>query len=152
MAGATELKSMIGYLVTAIHNTTASHFAQYYSTKFGLGLNEWSCLALLALEDDISATRICDVGGFDRSIVSRSINSLIEKEYVTSRPVASHNRKRLLNITAAGRLIHDQVKEALLDGEDQLLRGLNPKQRSQLLSHLQLLLQNALDLKRAPPE
>lgn len=152
MAGAIELKNFIPYLISTIHNTTASIFAQQYSTQFGLGLNEWSCIALLASEDDISATRICEVGGFDRSIVSRSINALIERGYVTSRPVASHNRKRLLNITPAGRRIHDQVMEAVLIGEDKLLQGLNTKQRSDLLRFLQRVHHNALDLKRSTKE
>ncbi len=148
MADAIELRKMVGYLITAIHNTTASLFALHFSAKLGLGLNEWSCIALLAREDDISATRICEVGGFDRSIVSRSVNALIEKGYVVSRPVATHNRKRLLNITPAGRAIHDQVLEGVLIGQDQLLDGLSAKERSQFLSHLQLVHQNALALKR----
>ena len=92
MARAIELKSYIPYLITAIHNTAASLFAQKYSAQFGLGLNEWSCIALLASEDNISATRICEVGGFDRSIVSRSINALIDRGYVASQPVPSHNQ------------------------------------------------------------
>ena len=152
MADALDLKNFIPYLISAIHNTTASLFAQEYSAQFGLGLNEWSCIALLASEDNISATRICEVGGFDRSIVSRSINALIERGYVASRPVPSHNRKRLLNITPAGRLIHDQIMEAVLVGQDALLKGLNKKQRSDLLKYLQLLHQNALAHKRSLKE
>lgn len=152
MANAIDLKRFTGYLVATIHNTIASIFAQQYRAEFGLGLNEWSCIALLAGEDDISATRICEVGGFDRSIVSRSINALIERGYVTSRPVANHNRKRLLNLTPAGRVIHDQIMVEVLLGENELLKGLNQKQRSDLLNYLQLLHHNALTLKRSLKE
>lgn len=149
MAGAIELKNYIPYLISAIHNNNARVFAQKYSAEFGLGLNEWSCIALLASEDNISATRICEVGGFDRAIVSRSINALIESGYVTSRAVANHNRKRLLNITPAGRLIHDRLMKEVLAGEDRLLQGLDKKQRRELLGYLQLLHQNSVALKRS---
>lgn len=152
MAHALDLKNFIPYLITTIHNAGASIFAQQYSTEFGLGLNEWSCIALLASENNISATRICEVGGFDRSIVSRSINALIERGYVTSQPVPSHNRKRLLNITPQGRLIHDQIMEAVLVGQEVLLKGLSKKQRGDLLKSLQTLHQNALAHKRSLKE
>lgn len=152
MAHAIDLKSFTGYLITTIHNATSSIFAQECSAEFGLGLNEWSCIALLANEDNISATRICEVGGFDRSIVSRSINALVRLKYVASHPVADHNRKRLLSLTPAGRTIHDKIMKQVLAGEDKLLQGLDKKQRGELLEYLRLIHHNALAIKRSAKE
>jgi len=146
---AITLTNYVPFLLSKLHNTNARISTLQYSTQFGLGLSEWSCLGLLASESNISATRICEVGGFDRAIVSRSVNALIEKGYVTAKPVANHNRKRLLCMTPQGRQVHDQIMELALAREAKLLTGLDAKEREQLLHTLRTLLRNALDLERS---
>ena len=148
-ANAIDLDRYVPYLLAAVANRLARISVKQYGDAFGVGLNEWGCLALLAREADIPATRICEVGGFDKALVSRSLSSLEARGYVTSVPVAYHNRKRLLRLTDSGRALHDQIMAIALPREERLLGGLSPAEREAFIAMLQKVHSNAVEILAA---
>jgi DNA-binding MarR family transcriptional regulator len=145
-AAVLELDDFVPYYVRAIANRLAQAASRLYNRKFGIGLTEWSCLSTLAKEEEISASRICEMSGFDKGLISRGLSSLEAKGFIQSRPVKDHNRKRLIRFTPAGRALYLEVLELALIREERLLEGLSLQQRAALLTALRVMQGNATRL------
>ena len=141
-----DLDSYVPFYMRAIANRLGQAASRRYNDEFGIGLNEWSCLALLAMEEDVSATRISEVSGFDKAVISRSINSLESKGYVTTKGVEDHNRRRLIKLTPAGREVYSKIRRLALMRQERLLRGMSEKKRAVLLESLRLMHRYAASL------
>lgn len=121
------------YLFRSIANRLGQSGSSLLMREFGIGLNEWSCVALLALEPNISATRICEVSGFDKGVISRSINSLDEKGYVKTVLAPKSSRLRLINLTHAGWRLYRELRVLASKREARLLDGLSGDERTALM-------------------
>ena len=141
-----ELDDFVPYYVRAIANRLAQAASRLYSRKYGIGLTEWSCLSTLGKEEEISASRICEMSGFDKGLVSRGLGSLEAKGFIVSRPVEEHNRKRLIRFTPAGRALYLEIRGLALIREQRLLEGLSSQDRSALLASLRIMHRNAKQL------
>lgn len=80
----------------------------------------------------------------NKSIVSRSLASLVERELVRQEgtPRALHNY-----LTDAGFVIHDRIVPIALGREEKLLSGITPEERRQLLQLLARMLKNTESMK-----
>jgi DNA-binding MarR family transcriptional regulator len=145
-----ELDNFVPYYIKAIANRLAQAASRFYKQEFGIGLNEWSCLATLGKEEEISASRICEMSGFDKAIVSRSVNALQAKGLIESSPVRDHNRRRLIRFTPAGRALYVDIRRLALEREARLLEGFSSRDRAMLLDFLRLMLGNANNLVGQP--
>ncbi len=145
MSDQTEL-DLYGYLpfyLRSIANRLNVIDSRLYVRPLDIGLNEWVCLALLAREDDISATRICEVSGYDKAVISRSIRALVEKGLVSAKSVPSHNRKQLLRLTDAGWDSYREIESRVLKREKILLHSISKKDQDLLVSLLSRILEAA---------
>ena len=141
-----DLGEYVPFYVRAIANRLAQAASREYKAKFGIGLNEWSCLGALARWTDISAARICEISGFDKALVSRSLSALESKGLITGRSAPNGHRKRLIRLTPPGRRLHDQILTLALRREQRLLKGIPAKERLHLLELLRTMHTNALSL------
>ena len=141
-----DLDDFVPFYIRAIANRLAQAASRLYHERFGIGLTEWSCLAALAKEEEISASRICAISGYDKGLISRGLGALEAKGFIESRPVANHNRKRLIRFTPAGRALYVEVRQLALLREERLLAGLSPDDRSALLASLRIMHRNAMAL------
>lgn len=133
-----DLSDYAPYLIRSIANRLAQSGSNLLMQQFGIGLTEWSCIALLAQEEDVSATRICEVSGFDKGAISRSIKSLEEKGYARANPAPDNNRKRMINLTHAGWRLYAELREMANVREQSLLSGLADSDRRELMRLLRL--------------
>ena len=115
-------------LLTFLANKLATGASQCYRKHFGIGVVEWRMLSMLAVENDISANRICQVIGLDKSAVSRSLQVLEASGYVSSRIDPGDARRNTVSLTESGRALHDRVLLVALERERRLLRGLSPEE------------------------
>jgi len=141
-----DLGAFVPFFIRSIANRLANATSRTYQRQFGVGLNEWSCLATLAIKDDISASRICEISGFDKAVISRSVGALESKGLIETRPVEDHNRRRLIRLTPAGRSLYLEIRKLALVREERLLEGLSAKDRSALVGYLEIMQRNATGL------
>jgi DNA-binding MarR family transcriptional regulator len=141
-----DLDDFAPYYIRAIANRLAQAASRLYMRKFGIGLTEWSCLSTLGKEEEISASRICEMSGFDKGLISRGLASLEAKGFIEAKPVEDHNRKRLIHFTPAGRSLYLEIRELALLREEQLLKELSSDQRAALMGYLRVMHRNALEL------
>ncbi|MCV0280501.1 MarR family winged helix-turn-helix transcriptional regulator [Pseudomonas aeruginosa] len=123
-------------LLTFLANKLATGASQCYRKHFGIGVVEWRMLSMLAVENGITANRICQVIGLDKSAVSRSLQALEASGYVGSRVDPGDARRNTVSLTEAGRALHDRVLLVALERERRLLSGLSPEEVDTLIELL----------------
>ena len=141
-----DLDDFAPYYIRAIANRLAQAASRLYTRKYGIGLTEWSCLSTLGKEEEISASRICEMSGFDKGLVSRGLAALDAKGLIESSPVEHHNRKRLNRFTPAGRALYLEIRDLALHREEQLLKGLSAYDRAVMMGYLRIMHRNALEM------
>ncbi|MFC7047902.1 MarR family winged helix-turn-helix transcriptional regulator [Emcibacter nanhaiensis] len=120
------------YQFVAIANRLSSSASARYREEFGVGIVEWRCMVMLALEDGVSAARICQVGGINKALVSRSLARLEELGYVEDHE-ETKRKPRYLKFTASGRKLYDRMLKQALRREETLREGLSDSEIRELL-------------------
>lgn len=110
--------------------------SQHYLNVFGVGIEIWRCLLLLAIEESISAQQVSRIIGMDKSSVSRCFKSMQAKGLITMGLDSADGRVRIATITAQGRALHDRMIGIALERDRALLAALNDDERDTLFALL----------------
>ena len=129
-----DLARYVPALLNFIDNKMTNSAAATYRTLFGIGVIEWRCLSLIALEPWLSPQRVCHVIGLDKAAVSRALARLKEKGLVQTRPNALRSRFLEVALTEQGARIHDRVIRVAHERERRLLAALSPAEIDALLA------------------
>ena len=131
-----NLERYVPALVSFVSNKLSRGASNTYRNIFGIGVTEWRIMSLLALEPGIPAQRICHVIGFDKALVSRTIQSLQSEKYVIVRSDGNDSRKRTIALTRKGLEMHDRVIKVVLEREKLLLADFSEKEVDVLVNLL----------------
>src|SRR3954452_15945918 len=71
-----DLDRYVPAFVTFIANKLSNSATTRYQREFGVNVTEWRIMALLAIEPGIPASRICQVIGFNKGPVSRTLSEM----------------------------------------------------------------------------
>ena len=82
-AASVNLDHYVPAYLTWIANKLSGGASQHYLNAFGVGIETWRCLVLLAAEPTVSAQQISKVIGMDKSSVSRCFKSMQEQKLIT---------------------------------------------------------------------
>lgn len=153
MSDATQLNltRYVPALLTFLANKLATGASLTYRKHFGIGVVEWRLLSMLAVEDGITANRICQVIGLDKSAVSRSLQLLEQSAFVTSQVDSSDARRYTVSLTAEGRALHDRVLKVALERERRLLGDLSAEEVDTLVHLLGRLQKNIPEVNDYDP-
>ena len=131
-----DLDRYVPAFVTFIANKLSNSATVFYQKNFGVNVTEWRIMSLLAIEPGIPASRICQVIGFDKGPVSRTLSLLQKRGLVTIRTAPDDGRTHSISLTAKGRATHDKVIVAALERERRLLSVLKKDEREVLIDLL----------------
>lgn len=120
-----NLERYVPALLTVVANKLAASASHTYRKRFGVGVVEWRMLAMLAVEDDITANRICQVTGLDKAAVSRALHQLKSTGHIRFTTDAADARRQLVSLTDSGSHLHDRIYELAIRREKALLEGLS---------------------------
>lgn len=131
----------VAYMVWTANKLSrgASHT---YLKVFGVGVEVWRCLVLLAIHGSIAAQQISQVMVMDKAAVSRCFKILQAKGLIVMGLNASDGRVRIATLTPKGRALHDQILEIALERERALLTVLSVSERETLLRLLKRVHEN----------
>lgn len=107
-------------LLNSVANKLATGASNTYRRRFGIGVTEWRILSLLATEPDCTAQRICEFFDLDKSLVSRTLQTMMNAKIVKS---TERGRRRTTRLTQKGRALHDRIIVIALERERRLLSG-----------------------------
>ena len=132
------------YLIV-ITNGLAWHSSRLYVKNLGIGLNESRILTILADSGPLSASEICRILSMNKGAVSRSLQVLEQRGYVSLR---ADDGARKIAMTAASRSVHGQIVEMARAREAALLQGFSAAEKATLLEYLRRMQEN-IPLTRA---
>ena len=141
-----DLERYVPALLVFLANKLTSSASAIFRRRFGIGTTEWRVLAMVAVEPDITAGRICRVIGFDKAAVSRALAVLQRKALVQARSHATDGRSSAFALTARGWQLHDRILQISLEREQRLLADLSPAERETLIGLLNRLHRRLPDL------
>lgn len=131
-----DLERYVPALLTFLTNKLSSSASACYRKHYGIGIVEWRVLAMLAVENHITANRVGQVIGLDKSAISRSLQTLEREGYVTSEVDTEDARRYTVSLTPGGRQLHDRVLETAVRREEVLLADLSEREVDTLIDLL----------------
>ena len=137
-----DLERYVPAFITFIANKLSNSATALYQRKFGINVTEWRMMSLLAIEPGIPASRICQVIGFDKGPVSRTLAAMQKRGLITIGSDPDDGRTHMISLTAKGRTTHDQVIVAALERERRLLSCLSHHEQEMLIDLLRRLHNN----------
>lgn len=132
-----DLGRYVPGLLNFLSNKLSAGASKCYRKHFGVGVVEWRMLSMLAVENGVTANRICQVIGLDKSLVSRSLQQLQQAHYVTSQVDSRDARRYTVSLTDQGRALHDRIYRVAMEREQRLLADLSPAEVDVLVNLLE---------------
>jgi len=127
-----ELERFLPYRLSVLSNTVSQAIAAIYERRFGLSVTEWRVMAVLGRYEDLSAREVAERTAMDKVAVSRALARLIAAGRVR-RMIAPHDKRQsILQLTAKGWKVYDQVAPLALEHERRLLAHLDHDEREWL--------------------
>lgn len=134
-----DLERYVPAFLTWIANKLSRGASQHYLATFGVGIEVWRCLVLLAIEDSISAQQVSRVVGMDKASVSRCFKSMHADGLITLGLDDADGRVRIAKLTKKGRTVHDKILGIALERERAFLSVLTVDEKETLIGLLKRL-------------
>lgn len=123
--GGIDLEQYVPAYLTFTATKLASGAAAVYRKYYGVGIEVWRVLVMLALEEKVSVNMVCKLIGMDKGSVSRCFKTMYEKGFITFSVDPDDGRVRYATLTPAGRAKHDEIKAVALERQRVLLSCLS---------------------------
>ncbi|MCY0964033.1 MarR family winged helix-turn-helix transcriptional regulator [Parathalassolituus penaei] len=134
---ALDLNRYVPAQITLLSNKLSAGASACYRKHFGVGIVEWRLLSLLAIETPLSAHRMCQSIGLDKSAVSRALRSMENQGYIQSNPDPDDARRVTIHMMPTGQAIHDRILQVAIKREELLLADFSDSELETLLQLLQ---------------
>lgn len=142
----------VPHLLNILNNRISSGASDLYIRRFGVGINEWRLLSVIARYPGCIVTFAAGKMEVHKGIVSRALQSLAEGGHLRVEP---QGKEKLIYLTTAGKRLYEAIVRVALEREKLLLKGFTEERKAMLLDLLRQLMANAdamNDHFNAPPE
>jgi DNA-binding MarR family transcriptional regulator len=153
-SGVLMLERFLPYRLSVASNRVSELIAGSYRTRFGLTVTEWRIMAVLGEYPGVSAEEVCRRTETEKSILSRAVTRMLQRELITRSFSTSDKRRSVLTLSASGRAIYDELVPLAYNFEKQLLSCFSKSERKQLDKLLDRLFEHTdtLDWREPEPE
>ena len=127
-----ELERFLPYRLSVLSNNVSQAIARQYAERFELSVNEWRAMAILGRYPGVSANEVAERTAMDKVAVSRALARLIDAGRVCRSTHGDDRRRSVLELTARGRKVYEQVAPMALRHEQRLLAHLDAQERDWL--------------------
>ncbi|GGX44057.1 MarR family transcriptional regulator [Tateyamaria omphalii] len=130
-----DVRQFLPYLLNQAAEASSLEFQKVYKDKYGMLRNEWRVLFHLGIYGRMTASDIGARAQMHKTKISRAVQRLAERRYLTRTRADTDRRVEYLTLTSAGQQVYRDLKgiaqdydAALTDGisaeEAKMLRGL----------------------------
>ncbi len=137
------LENFLPYRLSILSNTVSSTIARIYDKRFSLSIPEWRVIAILGRFPGLSAVEVADRTLMDKVAVSRAVTKLIKSGRLDRQFDDGDRRRSILNLSAEGRRVHDEIAPLAMQFERDLLRGIDDDDIERLNRIMETLLAKA---------
>jgi len=142
-----DITTYTPYFLSAVNNALSRGASKRYLKMFGIGIVEWRVVSMLAIEPNISASRICDVVSLDKSGTSRALKHLLELKHVTFEASVTDPRRKIWQLSPEGYVLHDKALTEALDRERTLISAVEPADLEIFLKVIRKMRRNVTQLE-----
>ncbi|TXH72155.1 MAG: MarR family transcriptional regulator [Lysobacteraceae bacterium] len=139
-----DLERFLPYRLSVLSNRVSQAIADAYAERFEIGITEWRVIAVLGRHPGLSANAVAERTAMDKVAVSRAVGRLLERALIRREIHGEDRRRSVLELSATGYRIYDEVVPVALNYERRLLASLDTTERAQL-DHLLCKLSGAMD-------
>lgn len=112
----------------------------------GIGTNEWRIISALGNHPGATSGELCDILGVNKSIASKSVNALLDRELIAQ--LNGPRGSRHLFLTESGARVHDDLMPIALTRQQILHDALSPDEVAQLNALLVRMIGSAEAMQR----
>ena len=123
----------VAYRISFLTNFWREPLLRRMERDTGLIRPELTVLICLSFRDNLYARDICEITEQPSNTVSRAVTSLVGKACITRTRDTVDTRRQVLNITEAGRAIHDDLMDGFSRSEARMLQSLTADERETLI-------------------
>lgn len=124
-----ELDRFLPYRLSVLSNRISQDIAQLYAARFALSVTEWRVLAVLGRYPGLSAGEVAERTAIDKVAASRAVATLLRDGRLKRRIHAGDRRRSVLELSAKGYRIYDEVAPLALRLEASLLSNLDGEEQ-----------------------
>lgn len=114
--------------------------------RFGLGTNDWRVISVLAMKPGSAATDVSDFIGVNKAVVSKSVNTLVDRGLVIL--FDGPRGSRPMYLTPEGARMHDAMLPISLRGQEIILADLSADDIDALNTLLRRMLEKTRELQQ----
>jgi len=126
------LEEFLPYRLSILSNRVSRAIAARYAKTFNLTIPEWRIIAVLGRRPGLTSKEVAEATEMDKVAVSRAVARLAASKRVATRADRDDARKQLLALTPQGEDVYARIAPIALATEERLLAALNPRDREQL--------------------
>ncbi|WP_162846782.1 MarR family winged helix-turn-helix transcriptional regulator [Marinicella litoralis] len=126
------MNQFLPYQLSILSLKISNGIAEHYQDQFGINISEWRVLVILYKNPDITAKKIAQLSQMDKVRISRTVKSLVQKNYLTQSQHPLDARAKNYELNERGRYLMRAVIPDALRYEEELLSQLNQDERAQL--------------------
>jgi len=124
-----ELERFLPYRLSVLSNTISRAIADIYERRFALSIAEWRVMAVLGRYEGLSAREVAERTAMDKVAISRALARLIADGRVRRRMADHDKRQSVLQLSAKGWKVYDEVAPLALEHERRLLAHLDAEEQ-----------------------
>ncbi len=143
---ALTLERFLPYRLSILSNKVSADIARSYHDKFGLSIIEWRIMAVLGEYPGISADEVSTKTQIEKSILSRAINVLRQRNLLNRKFHLTDRRRSILTLTATGIQVYKEIVPMAYQYEQRLLTCFSKHEKLQFSELIDKLYEHAEDL------
>ena len=124
-----DLNDYIPCQLATLTQSIMRSVASLFEDRYGISLPEWKVLAIIRDKPGLSAVAVARFAQMDTVAVSRAVTKLIDRDLVIRELDGEDRRRSILNVSADGRELHDQIAPLASELEASLLEELSEEEQ-----------------------
>ncbi|MEW9918363.1 MarR family winged helix-turn-helix transcriptional regulator [Marimonas sp. MJW-29] len=121
-----DLETFLPYMLNQAAEVSSLAFQKIYKERYGLLRTEWRVLFHLGLYGQLTASEIGARARMHKTKISRAVQRLAERRFVTRKRDAGDRRVEHLTLTVQGRAAYHELRAVAERYERDLLAQLEP--------------------------
>ena len=147
----TSIHGMPGHLIRRLHQISTSIFAERMAAEgFDVTPVQYAALATLAEHPGIDQATLAGLIAYDRVTIGGVVDRLCAKGLVARAVNDRDRRSRVLDLTDAGKALTAALAPLVAELQGEILHGLDPTERADLLRLLAKAAEAGNEFSRAP--
>jgi DNA-binding MarR family transcriptional regulator len=102
------IKDLLSYKISRTANAMSRSAALRYQ-QFGVSLQEWRTIALLAAEAPMSLNELARAAGLDKAQMSRAVSALVERGFVLRKESEAGGRAVEISLSRRGEALYKEL-------------------------------------------